>query len=84
MNKYYGKDRGPALWAGKSPALLMTCGYRTKQGCDLFEAGMRRYCKHSRLCCLGSHTARHLGYHTVFMDQGKKTRAFARSLLQML
>ena len=36
MNKYYGAEKGPALWAGKAMALLLTCGYRPEQGCDLF------------------------------------------------
>lgn len=36
-------------------ALLMTCGYPAEKGCDLFEEGMRRYCRHSRLRYLGAH-----------------------------
>ena len=86
MNKYYGEQKGPALWEGKSLALLLTCGYRPEKGCDLFEEGMRRYCKHSRLRYLGSHAERHLGYDVPFMDAGKetRTRAFARELLQKL
>ncbi len=86
MNKYYGTEKGPSLWAGKPVALLMTCGYRPEIGCDLFETGMRRYCKHSQLRYLGSHAERHLGYDTVFMDAGKeaRTRAFAQSLIQMI
>ena len=82
MNKYYGAERGPALWAEKAMALLLTCGYRPEQGCDLFEEGMRRYCKHSRLRYLGSHAERHLGYDVPFMDGEKeaRTRTFAREL----
>lgn len=82
MNKYYGGEKGPSLWAGKSLALLMTCGYRPEKGTDLFEEGMRRYCRHSGLRYLGSHAERHLGYDTVFMDREKeaRTRAFAREL----
>lgn len=55
MDKYYGAEKGPALWAGKALALLLTCGYRPERGCDLFEEGMRRYCKHAQLRFLGSH-----------------------------
>ena len=64
----------------------MTCGYRTEKGCDLFEEGVRRYCKHSQLRYLGSHAERHLGYDTVFMDADKedRTRAFARELLKRI
>ena len=84
MNKYYGRSRGPALWEGKAVALLMTCGYRPEKGCDLFEEGMRRYCKHSALRYLGSHAERHLGYDVPFMDEEKeaRVRAWARSLLE--
>ena len=84
MNKYYGAEKGPALWAGKSVALLTTCGYRPEKGADLFEEGLRRYCKHSALRYLGSHAERHLGYGTVFMDGEKeaRTRVFARELLK--
>ena len=61
------------------------CGGAEK-GSDLFEEGMRRYCKHSGLKYLDSHTERHLGYDTVIMDEGKavRTREFARQILQMI
>ena len=86
MNKFYGAEKGPSLWAGKAVALLTTCGYRLEKGCDLFEEGVRRYCKHSQLRYLGSHAERHLGYDTVFMDAGKeaRNRAFARELLKRI
>ena len=82
MNKFYGEAKGPSLWKGKAMALLETCGYRPEKGCDLFEEGMRRYCKHSGLRYLGSHAERHLGYDIPFMDTEKeaRTRAFAREL----
>ena len=86
MNKFYGAEKGPSLWAGKAVALLTTCGYHPEKGCDLFEEGVRRYCMHSQLRYLGSHAERHLGYDTVFMDAGKeaRTRAFARELLKRI
>lgn len=86
MNKFYGPEPPKALWEGKALALLMTCGYRPERGCDLFEEGMRRYCKHSRLRFLGSHVERHLGYDVPFMDGEKeaRTRAFARALLEQV
>ena len=84
MNKFYGESIGPSLWRGKAVALLETCGYRPEKGCDLFEEGIRRYCKHSGLRYLGSHAERHLGYQTVFMDEEKagRTRLFAQELLK--
>lgn len=86
MNKFYGPEPPKALWEGKALALLMTCGYRPGRGCDLFEEGMRRYCRHSRLRFLGSHAERHLGYDVPFMDGEKeaRTRAFARALLEQV
>lgn len=84
MNKYYGEEKGPSLWAGKPLVLLESCGYRPEKGADLFEEGMRRYCKHSGLRYLGSHAERHLGYGTEFMDGDKDAhiRAFAQKLLE--
>lgn len=82
MNKYYGTEKGPSLWAKKQAALLVTCGYRPDKGADLFEEGFRRYCKHSQLLYAGMHAERDMGYGTVFMDEGKqeRTTAFARQL----
>jgi multimeric flavodoxin WrbA len=82
MNKYYGEEKGPALWAGKGVALLTTCGYRPEVGADLWETGIKRYCKHSQLRYLGMLAERHLGYQTVFMDgeKAERARAFARGL----
>lgn len=82
MNKCYGEEKGPALWAGKGVALLTTCGYRPEVGADLWETGIKRYCKHSQLRYLGMLAERHLGYQTVFMDEEKAERAqaFARGL----
>ena len=84
MNKFYGGKNGPSLWQGKAVALLLTCGYPPEKGCDLFEEGMRRYCKHSQLRYLGSHAERHLGYDVPFMDgeKDRRVREFARALLQ--
>jgi multimeric flavodoxin WrbA len=82
MNKYYGETRGPSLWAGKPLALLTTCGYPPEKGADLWESGMRRYCKHSQLRYLGMLCQHDPGYQAVFMDEDKaeQARAFARQL----
>lgn len=84
MNKYYGdQGRGPSIWRGRAVAAVTTCGYRPERGADLWEEGLRRYCKHSQLRWLGMLSARHLGYGTVFMDEEKaaQARAFAAGLL---
>ena len=75
MNKYYGEQKGPALWAGKPLALISTCGYPPEKGADLLEEGIRRYCKHSHLRWLGMLAERHMGYGTVFMDSEKEEDA---------
>lgn len=84
FNKYYGDEVGPSLWAGKKVAVFTTCGYKPEHGADIFAEGVRRYCKHSKLQYVGLFAERHLGYKTVFMDEGKaeRARAFARQLLQ--
>ena len=82
LNKYYGDKKGPSLWAGKQVALLTTCGYEPEKGADLWEEGMKRYCRHSQLEYRGMLAERHLGYNTVFMDDEKAERArtFAEGL----
>lgn len=82
MNKYYGNKKGPALWAGKKVALIATCGYRPEQGSDLWENGIKRYCKHSQLQYMGMLVERDLGYQSVFMDKEKEkhSRTFAQYL----
>jgi len=86
MNKFYGEKQGPSLWEGKAVALLETCGYRVEKGCDLFEEGMRRYCKHSGLRYLGSHAERHKSYTLPFMNEEKeqRVRAFAAELTESI
>lgn len=83
MNKYYGDEKGPALWEGKKVALITTCGYRPEQGADLWENGIKRYCKHSKLQYIGMLTERDLGYQSVFMgkEKEKHARVFAKYLL---
>ena len=84
MNKYYGEEKGPALWAGKSVVSITTCGYRPEKGADIWEDGLKRYCKHSGLNYLGQHAERHLGYQSTFMDDEKdsRARAFAHEILK--
>ena len=77
MNMYYGEERGPSLWAGKRMALITTCGYRPEKGSDLFEEGMKRYCRHSALTYTEMLCERHMGYKVPFMDDLKRERAEA-------
>lgn len=84
--KFYGKEKGPSLLEGKAVAALTTCGYRPQAGTDLFDEGLRRWCKHGRCRYLGLHAERHLGYDVPFMTEEKaqEVRRFAAELLQNL
>ncbi len=86
MNKYYGEEKGPALWEGKKVALVTTCGYPPEKGADLWEEGVRRYCKHSKLSYLGGLCEHDPGYRHPFMTEEKAEDAkwFARKLLEAL
>lgn len=83
MNKYYGDKVGPSLFEGKKMAIITTCGYKPDRGADLFEEGMKRYCKHSHITYLGMLAERFLGYKTVFMDETKAehAREFAKKII---
>jgi putative NADPH-quinone reductase len=83
MNKYYGDEKGPALWAGKKIAILATCGYKPEKGADLFEEGVKRYCKHSQLQYIGMLVERDLGYKSSFMtdEKAEHSRLFAQELI---
>lgn len=84
MNKYYGDKKGPSLWAGKKLALISTCGYRPEKGADLFEEGIKRYCKHSQLKYMGMFVERDLGYKATFLTEEKAQaiRAFTSQLIK--
>lgn len=83
MNKYYGKEKGPSLWAGKRCSIIATCGYKPEKGADLFEQGIIRYCKHSLLKYSGMLAVRDKGYNYEFMDdeKDKMARDFAAQLI---
>lgn len=63
-------------------ALLTTCGYPPEKGADLWESGVKRYCKHSQLRYAGMLAEHDPGYRSVFMDAEKE--AHARQFAQML
>ncbi|SMC81837.1 flavodoxin family protein [Papillibacter cinnamivorans] len=86
MNKYYGDEKGPSLWKGKKAAIITTCGYRPEKGADLFEEGIRRYCRHSQLDYIGMLAERDFGYKAEFITEEKKKHAgeFARRLIGTL
>ncbi|MFL0195677.1 flavodoxin family protein [Clostridium sp. WILCCON 0269] len=83
MNKYYGDEKGPSLWKGKKLGIITTCGYRPENGADLFEKGIKRYCKHSQLKYIGMLAERDFGYKSVFItnDKIEHSKSFARQLI---
>lgn len=82
--KFYGEKKGPSLMAGKAVCAITTCGYRPEQGADLFDEGLRRWCKHTKTRYLGLHAARHPGYDTQFMTPETEENAvkFAKNILK--
>lgn len=84
MNKYYGEEMGPSIWKGKRMALISTCGYPVEKGADLWEEGMKRYAKHSRLQYVGMVCERQRNYGEQFIDEEKeaKMRAFAKQCIE--
>ena len=71
--------------AALNPANITVHTLALKKGADLFEEGVKRYCKHSNLIYDGMLAERDLGYKAVFMDVEKENRAreFARRLLKL-
>ncbi|MBE6008171.1 MAG: flavodoxin family protein [Lachnospiraceae bacterium] len=84
MNKFYGENKGPTLFKGKSMAIITTCGYKPEKGADVFEEAIKRYCKHVTAEYKGMFAERFLGYKTVFMTEEKELHAkeFARVLIK--
>ena len=84
FNMYYGEKRGPSLWEGKQVAVVTTCGYPPEKGADLFEEGIKRFCRHSKLEYLGMICEQNKGYQLAFMDEEKTKHAkeFAEGLLK--
>lgn len=69
MNKYYGESgKRECLWEGKNCAIISTCGYPVEKGADIFEEGIKRYCRHSKLSYLGMLSVRDEGYGKEFMN----------------
>ena len=81
-NKNYGAKKGPALLEGKYAATLVTCGYPPEKGADIWEAGLKRVCRHSKINYLGMFCRQDLGRSVPFLDEEKRraVRAFAREL----
>ena len=85
-NKNYGAVKGPAMLSGKKLAAVATCGYPPEKGADLWESGLKRWCRHGKMEYMGMLCGRDLGRKTPFMDDEKErdAREFARMLYRSL
>lgn len=84
--KYYGEEkRQSSLWM-KQVATLTTCGYRPEKGADLWEEGLKRWCKHGEMDYLGMYCRRDYGPGKPFMDEDAEfdVRDFAHALYIMV
>ena len=82
MNKYYGDIAETNLWAGKKLALIVTCGYEIEEGAGVYEEGIRRFAKHSRLNYLGKFAVRDIDGKVYFTNDEVQARlkAFTKRL----
>lgn len=80
--KNYGGLGGQALLKGKRLAALTTCGYPAEKGADLWEEGLKRFCRHGELEYMGMFCCRDRGAHIPFMDQARAqgVRDFAQAI----
>lgn len=81
-NKKYGAVKGPALLAGKQVVTLTTCGYPPEKGADLWEEGVKRWCRHGKMNYLGMLCRQDFGPSVPFMDDDavQNVRFFALKL----
>lgn len=81
-NKKYGKQPGPAMLAETKVVSIATCGYPVDKGTDLWEAGVKRWCRHGKMKYLGQLCQRDLGSSVSFADPEKEesARLFARRI----
>lgn len=80
--KNYGAVKGPKLLAGKRVAVIATCGYPPERGADLWEEGLKRFCRHGNMEYLGILCRRDWGRGQPFMNEEREqaARDFARAL----
>ena len=79
--KRYGREKGPARLEGRRAASIVTCGYPTGRGADLWEEGLKRWCRHGNLIYSGI-LCRQDRRITPFMDPDREqaARDFAQAL----
>ncbi len=80
--KNYGGAQGIKLLEGRNVVTLCTCGYPPHRGADLWEEGLKRWCRHGGLNYLGCLCRRDMGRGVPFLDGEKEeaARDFAQAL----
>ena len=80
--KNYGAVKGPALLEGKRLVSIATCGYPPERGADLWEEGLKRFCRHGKLEYMGMFCRRDYGRAVPFLDEerAQAVRDFAQAL----
>ena len=80
--KNYGREKGPTLLQGRRVASLVTCGYPPDRGADLWEEGLKRWCRHGKLEYMGMFCRRDWGRTVAFLDGDRiqAVRDYARAL----
>lgn len=80
--KNYGRAKGPKLLAGKRLAAIATCGYPPEKGADLWEEGLKRFCRHGGLEYMGLFCRRDWGRREPFMnaERDRDVRDFAQAI----
>ena len=80
--KNYGAEKGPKLLEGKRLASVATCGYPPEKGADLWEEGLKRFCRHGGLEYMGIFCRRDWGRREPFMNEerDRAVRDFAQAI----
>ena len=85
-NKFYGSSgRKTSLLKGKAVAAVATCGYRPEKGSDLWDEGLRRWCRHGGMNYRGMLSLRDCGGELPFLTDTyiEQIRKFAREQYRM-
>lgn len=80
--KNYGAVKGVKLLEGKRLAAIVTCGYPPEKGADLWEEGIKRFCRHGGLEYMGIFCRRDRGGAEPFLNEEREraVRDFAQAI----
>lgn len=80
--KNYGRKKGNSLLKGRRVVSIATCGYPPEKGADLWEEGVKRWCRHGGLKYMGMFCRRDWGKREPFMNEEREqaVRDFAQAI----